>query len=251
MADQLNSSTQEDELRKGLVGIIHNSSSRRSFLRRSAIAAAVVAPTGLLAACGQPLARASSTRTAAVAARAQSQSYAQIEPISSSGAQFMEIQSDENQHVSYLKSALGSSARPEPTFQGLDQSDINSFATLSRTFENLGVSAYLFAAPAISSKSNLAAAASILTVEARHAGFLDVLQNQPLSPNGAFDKPGTQSGIVSAVSPFISSLNGGPDPSAPLTNDTDILNFALLLEYLESSFYNINVPKFFGTTGRG
>jgi hypothetical protein len=46
--------------------------------------------------------------------------------------------------------------------------------------------------------------------------------------------------------PFIASLNGGPDPTKPLRNDTDILNFALLLEYLEASFYNANVPKFYG-----
>ena len=38
---------------------------------------------------------------------------------------------------------------------------------------------------------------------------------------------------------------GGPDPSKPLTNDADILNFALLLEYLEATFYDINVPKFY------
>ena len=55
----------------------------------------------------------------------------------------------------------------------------------------------------------------------------------------------TQAAIVNAASPFIASLNGGPDPSAPLTSDTDILNFALLLEFLEAEFYNTNVPKLF------
>jgi len=158
---------------------------------------------------------------------------------------FKEIRSDEDAHVSYLKQALGSAARPKPSFKGLQQSNVNSFIKLSQVFENVGVGAYLLAAPAISSKSTLSAAASILTIEARHAGYLDSLIGVPLSPNGAFDKAIPQAQIVKDVSPFIASLNGGPDPSKPLDDDVDILNFALLLEYLEATFYDINVPKFY------
>jgi len=47
--------------------------------------------------------------------------------------------------------------------------------------------------------------------------------------------------ILKAASPFIESLNGGPDPADALDNDTVILNFALLLEHLEAEFYRVNV----------
>jgi hypothetical protein len=168
--------------------------------------------------------------------------------VSDSGSAFREIMQDENAHVTFLQQALtkaGVQPRPKPTFKNLEQMDLQSFAQLAQTFENVGVGAYLMAAPAIASKTYLAAAGSILTVEARHAGFLDALLSKPLSANGAFDKPLSQAEIVSAVSPFIAGLNGGSDPSASLKNDAAILNFALLLEFLEAEFYNVNVPKFF------
>ena len=215
-----------DENRNELHSPKHGTSSRRTFLGRSLASAAVVVPASLLVA-----------QTASAASRSAMN-------LSTEQA-FQEIKRDEDAHVSYLKEALGSAARPKPTFKNLKQSDVDNFVKLSQVFENVGVGAYLMAAPAISSKSTLAAAGSILTIEARHAGYLNALVGLPLSTNGAFDKPLSQGQIVKDVSPFIASLNGGPDPSKPLTNDVDILNFALLLEYLEATFYDINVPKFY------
>ena len=200
--------------------------SRRAFLLRSATGVATVASASLLI-----------TQTANASAN-------KALNLSAEDA-FNEIRKDEDAHVSFLKQALGSYARPKPTFKDLEQYNTWNFLKLSRTFENVGVGAYLLAAPAISNKGYLAAAGSILTIEARHAGYLDALTGYSLSPNGAFDKPIAQSTIVSDVSPFIASLNGGSDPSKPLKNDIDILNFALLLEYLEATFYDINVPKFY------
>lgn len=214
--------------------------SRRTLLRRSAITAAAVGPVALLAACGISSKPAASATTAV-----SGMTLASLKAVGDNKAAFQEIQSDENAHVSFLTGALKSAARPKPTFQNLTQADINSFAMVSKALENVGVGAYLMAAPAVSNKDYLAAAGSILTIEARHAGFLDVLLGTPISANGAFDKPMTQADIVAAASPFIASLNGGPDPSKALANDVDILNFALLLEYLEAEFYNANVPKFF------
>ncbi len=220
MSEQLNGS-QENELEQ-------KTTSRRALLRNAAIGATGVASATLFL-----------TQTANAAS-----SISEPQRLSAYSA-FNEIKRDEDTHVSFLKQALGKYARPKPTFKNLKQQDAYHFIKLSQVFENVGVGAYLLAAPSISNKGYLAAAGSILTIEARHAGYLNSLLGLPLSTNGAFDKPIPQATIVADVAPFIESLNGGSDPSKPLKNDIDILNFALLLEYLEATFYDINVPRFY------
>lgn len=220
MTNEINVSEENKDQQQG------KHTSRRTLLRNSLVGATSVVSASLLV-----------TQTANAATKTAWN-------LSAEDA-FQEIRKDEDTHVSFLKKALGGLARPKPTFKGLEQWDCYKFIHLSQVFENVGVGAYLLAAPAISSKANLAAAASILTIEARHAGYLNALIGLPLSTNGAFDKPIPQAQIVQDVLPFIASLNGGPDPSKPLKNDVDILNFALLLEYLEATFYDINVPKFY------
>ena len=161
---------------------------------------------------------------------------------------FREMMDDEAKHVSFFETALkkaGAPVPPKPTFKGLAQSNQSDFVTMSGILENTGVAAFLMAIPAISDKNYAAAAESIVTIEARHAGFVNALLDKPLSENGAFDKPTPHAEVVKAVSPFIASLNGGPDPADALHNDTVILNFALLLEHLEAEFYRINVPRLF------
>jgi hypothetical protein len=161
---------------------------------------------------------------------------------------FREIMDDEAKHVSFFEAALkntGAPVPPKPTFRGLEQSNQRDFITMSGTLENTGVAAFLMALPAIKDKNYVAAAESIVTVEARHAGFVNALLAKPLSESGAFDKPISHAELLNAVSPFIESLNGGPDPAEALDNDTVILNFALLLEHLEAEFYRVNVPRLF------
>ena len=162
--------------------------------------------------------------------------------------EFREIMDDEAKHVSFFEAALtkaGAPVRPKPTFKGLARSNQSDFITMAGTLENVGVAAFLLAIPAISDKNYMTAAASIVTIEARHAGFVNALLGKPLSENGAFDKPMSHAEILKAASPFIESLNGGPDPADALDNDTVILNFALLLEHLEAEFYRVNVPNLF------
>lgn len=164
------------------------------------------------------------------------------------------VRRHENEHVAFLRTALGPAARPTPTFQNLNTTSLFQFLTLSRVLENVGVAAYLGAAPAILDRGFLAAAGSIATIEARHAGFLDSLTSRPMTENAfgqelSFERPGTIEEVVNAASPYIASLNNGPaltfssTPSA--ANDIAILNFALALEFLEAEYYNINVPKYY------
>jgi hypothetical protein len=242
------SSTQNDDHMSGQQEAKRGVSSRRRFLRGSVVGASLLVPASLLAACGAQTTTTGSASHASSPTNTSMDAILALPALANSKSAFEEIMADENAHVTFLQTALtkaGATPRPKPTFKGLQQTSILAFANVSQVFENVGVGAYLMAAPAISNKAYLAAAGSILTIEARHAGFLDVLLSKPLSANGAFDKPLTQASIVQDVSPFIASLNGGPDPSKPLKSDADILNFALLLEFLEAEFYNTNVPMFF------
>lgn len=161
---------------------------------------------------------------------------------------FMDIQDDENAHVDFLVTALGANARPKPNFMNLEQPNLMAFAMVSDALENTGVGAYLGAAPLLVGTDYLGPALTIGLIEARHAGYLNTLLNLPVGQNAlgkeeAFEMPLTPQQVVDLASPFIADLNGGP-PLLPLTDPISVLNFALALEYLESSFYNINVPKF-------
>lgn len=73
---------------------------------------------------------------------------------------------------------------------------------LARTFENLGVAAYAGVAPQIENDDILSAALSIHSVEARHAGYLNLL-NQEIPFPDAFDEPKTREEVLEAAGQFI------------------------------------------------
>ncbi|HEY1352749.1 MAG TPA: ferritin-like domain-containing protein [Ktedonobacteraceae bacterium] len=232
---------------------LSNATPRRLFLRRALASAAVIVPTGLLAACGSSngdttnaAISATGQPTMAITGTALSQTATTVtQPGGGSKVLFTEMMNDENEHVQFLQGALKNAARPRPTFQKLEQTDTQAFVSMAGQLENLGVGAYLMAIPTLTSKNTMLTAGSMLTIEARHAGFLNGLQQKPLSANGAFDKALNQADIASALSPFIASLNGGTDPAAKLNNDEDALNLALLLEFLEAEFYKLNLTRLF------
>jgi Ferritin-like domain len=59
---------------------------------------------------------------------------------------------------------------------------------LAYTLESVGVGAYNGDGPSLANKKLLAAAGSIVQVEARHAAAIAVLTGSKITPNGAFDK---------------------------------------------------------------
>jgi rubrerythrin len=110
---------------------------------------------------------------------------------------------DENAHVAYLEKALGSKAvaAPKVDFGGTTSKEA-LFVKTAVALENTGVHAYSGQALNIKSPATVAAALSILTIEARHASVAGLLlSGKPsgLTPDGAFDTPFTAKEVLKAV----------------------------------------------------
>ena len=109
------------------------------------------------------------------------------------------VAAHEATHVRTLKSILGSNAVKRPTFnfRGTTSNQARFQAT-AQTLEDTGVSAYLGQAANIDSDALLAAAGTILTVEARHAAWIRHIRGESPAPR-AFDQPLTKRQILRAV----------------------------------------------------
>jgi hypothetical protein len=117
-----------------------------------------------------------------------------------------EIGEHEREHVLALSKAvksLGAKPVASPSFS-FPISDEMSFLKLAQTLEDTGVSAYNGAGPSISSPDILAAAGSIVQVEARHAAAIRLLRGQSPAPE-AFDRALDKSAVLKAVTPLIKS----------------------------------------------
>jgi hypothetical protein len=124
--------------------------------------------------------------------------------LSPQAAAFLKVVTkDENAHVAFLKKALGHKAvaTPEFDFAGANTS-VEKFMATAFVLENTGVHAYLGQVLNIKSPEYVKAAGSILTIEARHAsviGLLNEAAGNDIAPEGPFDVPYTASKVLAAV----------------------------------------------------
>ena len=112
------------------------------------------------------------------------------------------VTKDENEHVKFLKKALGKKAAKEPkfNFNGAN-TDVEKFMATAEALENTGVHAYSGQALNIKNPEYVKAALSILTIEARHASVIGLLNGAKgmITPNGAFDTPLGAEKVLKAV----------------------------------------------------
>jgi hypothetical protein len=116
------------------------------------------------------------------------------------------LRDNELEHVDALTATIKKLGGKPVKAPGVDFGDAfssqDSFLELAQTFEDLGVGAYNGAGPMIKSTEVLAAAGSIVQVEARHAGVIRLLRGEEISP-GAFDKGLEMQEVLDAAKPFI------------------------------------------------
>ena len=215
--------------------------SRRSFLARAAGVSAVTVPTLTLL-----------TSRKARAAGANKLTGLNAELIN-------EILNDENQHVPIIQNLLDDPDNPLPVpirqppnfnLNRLVQPNLQDFLETASVFENTGSGLYHGALLNVTqTQEYFPTAAGLASVEARHAAWLNSLLSVSLVPDFApVEAPISQSITLSLLAEFVTDPRS-TFPSFDTTVSTDandffILDFILFLEYIESKFYQLNVPRF-------
>jgi hypothetical protein len=116
------------------------------------------------------------------------------------------IRDHELQHVRTLQSLItGLSGIPaKPCTYNFGYKTADDFVTLAALLENTGVMAYDGALNQIQSASLKTAAATIATVEARHASYLNLLTGTSPFP-ASFDTAATSAAILAAANKYITA----------------------------------------------
>jgi len=140
---------------------------------------------------------------------------------------FIIIRNHEDTHVETLKKvirSLGGTPVPEATynFRRTAFTSVGKFVSVAQFLENTGVTAYAGAIAHVQAAKLLTASATIATVEARHASYLNLLNRDVPFPS-TFDTPVAPRKICKAVQ----AENGGfivrtPEPYGPY-RDLDAL----------------------------
>ena len=215
--------------------------SRRNFLRSSMTTAAVAVPVALATSASRSFAGAPRKLTGF------------------SATLINEILEDESQHVAIVQNLLDDPGNPLPVpirrrpnfnLKRLIQPNLTAFLETASVFENTGSGLYGGALLNIEqTQEYFPTAVGLATVEARHASWLNSLLGQSLVPDFApVEAPISQSLTLSRLAEFVTDPRS-TFPAFDTTVATDangffVLDFILFLEYIESTFYAVNVPRF-------
>jgi hypothetical protein len=216
--------------------------SRRSFLTRAAGVSAVILPALTVITARKAKAAGHGGKLTGLAAEL-----------------INEVMSDEDQHVPILQNLLNDPDNPLPipirpapnlNMKRLRQSNLMAFLETASAFENTGSGLYHGALLNITqTQEYFPTAAGLAAVESRHASWLNSLLGEPLVPDFApVEAPIDQTIVLSRVAEFVTDPRS-TFPSFDTTvvsdeNNFRILDFVLFLEYIESAFYDLNVPRF-------
>jgi hypothetical protein len=170
-----------------------------------------------------------------------------------------EIQSDEDQHVPIIQNLLDDPDNPLPVpirqpphfnFARLKQHSLQSFLETAAVFENTGSGLYHGALLNITqTQEYFPNAAGLAAVEGRHASWLNSLLGQSLVEDFApVEAPIDQSITLTRLAEFVTDPRSTfPSFDTNVVSDRNnffVLDFILFLEYIESTFYDLNVPLF-------
>lgn len=175
--------------------------------------------------------------------------------------QLRKIFEHEKTHVTVLTDVIenifGKGKAAPPCKYNFGFNDVKSFIDLAAVLERVGVSAYIGAIRFIVDFELRIAGASIATVEARHASFLNLLNHRDTS-EGAFDTPLGIRTIFSLASKFIvqcpftfpPELTAFPSlglfPSRARVND--VITIAIKVNYDTSRYSDLRCAFVFGLT---
>ncbi|GAC1435065.1 MAG: hypothetical protein NVSMB51_03630 [Solirubrobacteraceae bacterium] len=113
----------------------------------------------------------------------------------------------EVEHVSALTKAIQAAggtpvAKPTFVFPASTKTE-KGFLALASVLETTGVSAYNAQGPKLQNKAYLAAAGSIVQIEARHSAAINNMIGKSPTPSKGFDKPLEMPAVLKAVKPLI------------------------------------------------
>jgi rubrerythrin len=122
----------------------------------------------------------------------------------------------EREHVAFLRKTLGSAAQPAPVFDFGDAvTDANKFGPAARMLEDLAVAAFDGQGAGLT-KPSLAAVATIVSVEARHAAMISALLHGPSSASAGKGHVSSK-GLDSTMPPSKVLVQAKPFIRTPLT----------------------------------